>query len=80
MTEKTKTEHADRTVGGPGSSHQNADKPETHHHRATIARVSGTSRRAATTPAITRGRPTAAPVPPAAMAPKRRAIPRTRAK
>ena len=33
MTDKTKTEHADRTVGGPGSSHQNADKPETHHHR-----------------------------------------------
>ena len=31
MTEKTKTEHADRTVGGPCSSHQNADKPETHH-------------------------------------------------
>lgn len=34
MTEKTKTEHADRTVGGPGSSHQNADEPETHHHNA----------------------------------------------
>ena len=32
MAEHTKTEHADRTVGGPGSSHQNADKPETHHH------------------------------------------------
>ena len=34
MTENTKTEHADRTVGGPGSSHQNADKPDTHHHKA----------------------------------------------
>ena len=34
MTDKTKTEHADRTVGGPGSSHQDAGKPETHHHRA----------------------------------------------
>ncbi len=33
MTEQTKTEHADRAVGGPGSSHQNAEKPETHHHR-----------------------------------------------
>lgn len=33
MTENAKTEHADRTVGGPGSSHQNADKPETHPHR-----------------------------------------------
>ncbi len=32
MTDKTKTEHADRTVGGPGSSQQNAAKSETHHH------------------------------------------------
>ena len=31
MTENTKTEHADRTVGGPGSSHQDTEKPETHH-------------------------------------------------
>jgi hypothetical protein len=30
--ETHKAEHADRTVGGPGSSHQNADKPETHTH------------------------------------------------
>ncbi len=34
MTDNTKTEHADRAVGGPGSSKQNADKPETHHHNA----------------------------------------------
>lgn len=34
MTKDTKTEHADRSVGGPGSSKQNADKPETHHHDA----------------------------------------------
>lgn len=28
-----KTENADRFKGGPGSSHQNADKPETHQPR-----------------------------------------------
>lgn len=28
-----KTEHANRFKGGPGSSHQNADKPETHRPR-----------------------------------------------
>ncbi len=33
MADTIKTEHADRAVGGPGSSHQNADKPETLHHR-----------------------------------------------
>lgn len=32
--ESHKAEHADRTVGGPGSSHQNQDKPETHRHKA----------------------------------------------
>lgn len=28
--ESHKAEHADRSVGGPGSSQQNKDKPETH--------------------------------------------------
>ena len=34
MTENTMSELAERTVGGPGRSHQNADKPDTHHHKA----------------------------------------------